>query len=156
MKQKNTPTIKEDKDISQKIDKNPPQNDQTEALEPTAITELLKNNPELGQFLISIFSSTTHSGPLPPSKEFRGYEETLAGSGNRILQMAETQQNHRIAAEQKEQKNDHHIKWMQIGIIILCLSGAFYFGLEDKWIPTSLFAFFAAGLSYKTFKNPKN
>lgn len=41
------------------------------------------------------------SGPLPPAREFRGYEDVLPGAAARILGMAERNQAHRHAQESK-------------------------------------------------------
>ena len=39
--------------------------------------------------------TATWSGPLPTPSDFRDYDETLPGAADRILQMAEQQQDHR-------------------------------------------------------------
>ena len=39
--------------------------------------------------------SLMYVGPLPPSKEFGGYEQALPGAANRILAMAEQESEHR-------------------------------------------------------------
>ncbi len=41
------------------------------------------------------------SGPLPPPEAFKKYEETLKGSADRIITMAEKQQDHRQKIEKK-------------------------------------------------------
>lgn len=43
-----------------------------------------------------------HAGPLPPASEFAAYERTLPSSAERILRMAERQQEHRLAYEKAE------------------------------------------------------
>lgn len=43
-------------------------------------------NDGVGQALMEVF---THSGPLPPSSEFRAYEDILPGAADRIMSMAE-------------------------------------------------------------------
>ncbi|WP_414715667.1 DUF2335 domain-containing protein [Staphylococcus epidermidis] len=45
--------------------------------------------------------SITKSGPLPDSKEFGEYEKALPGAGDRILQMAEDEQENRIELSKK-------------------------------------------------------
>lgn len=51
-------------------------------------------------------SSTTilagFSGPLPPSEQFRRYEEVCPGAADRILGLAEREAEHRHAKETKE------------------------------------------------------
>jgi uncharacterized membrane protein len=46
------------------------------------------------------------SGPLPPPEAFEKYEGTLKGAANRILTMAEKQQDHRINMERKIVKSN--------------------------------------------------
>ena len=46
----------------------------------------------------------TFQGPIPHPDILKGYEETLKGSANRIIAMAENQASHRFAIEQQELK----------------------------------------------------
>lgn len=46
-----------------------------------------------------------YSAPIPPSVEFAGYERTLEGAANRILEMAEKEQAHRIEIEKLAYEN---------------------------------------------------
>jgi len=48
---------------------------------------------------ISLMQLRTHSGPLPQPETFEGYERILPGCAERILVMAEKQQNHRMGLE---------------------------------------------------------
>lgn len=50
--------------------------------------------------------SLSHTGPLPHPDILRGYEETLPGAAERVLEMAEKEQNHRIDMENKLQEAD--------------------------------------------------
>lgn len=45
-----------------------------------------------------------YSGPLPPSDEFQNYEEVLPGAADRIISMAEKEQEGRISAQHKEMR----------------------------------------------------
>ena len=45
---------------------------------------------------LSSLSASIQQSPLPPADMFREYEMTLPGSGDRILSMAEKEQNYRI------------------------------------------------------------
>ena len=49
--------------------------------------------------------SITKRVPLPDSKEFKEYERALHGAGDRILKMAEKEQENRIAITKNEQEN---------------------------------------------------
>jgi len=51
--------------------------------------------------IISSSQSLMYFGPLPPSKEFGNYEQTLPGAANRILAMAEQESEHRRKNEEK-------------------------------------------------------
>lgn len=42
-----------------------------------------------------------YSGPIPPPKMLRDYEQVLSGSADRILSMAEYEQKHRTAYEKR-------------------------------------------------------
>lgn len=44
-----------------------------------------------------------YSAPLPISSEYRGYDEVLPGSANRIMSMAEKEQSHSFGIENREQ-----------------------------------------------------
>ena len=45
---------------------------------------------------VKIEQHSVYSGPLPPAEQFAAYESILPGSAERILQMAEKQQSHRM------------------------------------------------------------
>lgn len=47
----------------------------------------------------SLMQMKSHSGPLPQPEIFEGYERVLPGCAERILLMAEKQQNHRMGLE---------------------------------------------------------
>jgi len=51
--------------------------------------------------IVSSSQSLMYIGPLPPSKEFGNYEQTLPGAANRILAMAEQEAEHRRKNEEK-------------------------------------------------------
>ena len=48
---------------------------------------------------LAAFSAFAYSGPLPPAEQIRAYEDVLPGSADRILSMAERQQDHRMELE---------------------------------------------------------
>ena len=49
----------------------------------------------------AMIKAYTYRGPLPHPKILHGYEEVLPGSADRIIKMAENQQNHRIKSTEK-------------------------------------------------------
>lgn len=59
-------------------------------------------DPEERQIIMRKLS-ITKSGPLPDADEFDRYEKALPGAGDRILQMAEKEQEHRIELTKQEQ-----------------------------------------------------
>lgn len=52
-------------------------------------------SPQLVSMTLAAFSASSWAGPLPPADQIRAYEEVLPGSADRILAMAERQQEHR-------------------------------------------------------------
>jgi uncharacterized membrane protein len=51
--------------------------------------------------LQAVSQQIRYSGPLPTASEFAGYEQAMPGAAERILKMAEEQQSHRHAVENK-------------------------------------------------------
>ncbi|PTI88169.1 DUF2335 domain-containing protein [Staphylococcus simulans] len=74
------------------------------------IDEKLENatDTEERRQIIAREISYTKSGPLPDPKDFKEYEKVLPGSANRIMEMAECNQKHRIDIENKEQEKYYH------------------------------------------------
>lgn len=48
----------------------------------------------------------SYSGPLPPAKEFKGYQEVLPDAPERILSMAEKNQEFRMKITEKSEKHE--------------------------------------------------
>ncbi|WP_455107625.1 DUF2335 domain-containing protein [Porphyromonas sp.] len=65
--------------------------------------------------------SSSFNGPLPHPSHFKGYEDVLAGSAERILAMAEKQQEHSFEQERKT----HALLYMGLWIALIVVSGAF-------------------------------
>ena len=63
------------------------------------------------------------SGPLPPAEQIRAYEEVLPGSADRILSMAERQQEHRLNLEKVTVNEAANRSWwgLRLGFIIAVL-----------------------------------
>ena len=62
------------------------------------------NNSDERREIIAREISLTKSGPLPDPEDFKKYEEVLPGSANRIMEMAEKNQQHRMNLEIVEQE----------------------------------------------------
>lgn len=134
-----------------------------ERVEPQRIESLIKDVEELKELKEILSQEITHiktvesrmeySGPIPPPEVFRGYEEVLPGSADRILKMTEEQLKHRILSESKQL--EHRIAsetklinteaklsyWGLISGFVIAfvgLSGAVYLGIKDKPIPSSI------------------
>lgn len=72
----------------------------------------LERNPDVIQRLIerpiirSMIVSEMHQGPLPPAKTLAGYEKVLPGAAERVMRMAEKEQEHRHEMQKdRQQKN---------------------------------------------------
>ncbi len=61
---------------------------------PSAIKAKLEslNKTELIEVAITATQTTFHSGPLPPASELEGYEQACIGAADRIISMAEAEQ----------------------------------------------------------------
>jgi uncharacterized membrane protein len=80
------------------------------------------------QVLRAIATERVFQGPVPPPEYFRGYEEVLPGAADRILRMAEREQEHRIMWEQEalraEARNSVLGMKFGFGALIILILGA--------------------------------
>ena len=146
---------------------NPPEKSGVvERIDPQLIQSLVKE--QISGILREEITHTRmeYSGPIPPPEVFRGYEDVLPGSADRILAMTEKQVEHRISAENKQL--DHSIavekKLVQneivlsyLGLIsglivaILGLSGAIYLGEKGQTIPSGILSAGTLGSLVRVF-----
>jgi uncharacterized membrane protein len=67
---------------------------------------------------------TTHQGPIPSPEVIAGYEKVLAGSADRIIKMAEKEQEHR---HKLQLKNQTQVGWLtfigQLFAFVIGVSG---------------------------------
>jgi uncharacterized membrane protein len=100
-----------------------------EALE--SIPEEKRNTIMSGIF--AMVESRQFSGPLPAPEDFAKYEENLPGSAERILRMAEKQQEHRIESESKiigyKTSVGKRGQWLGFILVILCIAASVMLGL---------------------------
>ncbi len=82
-----------------------------------------------------IFAQHTYQGPLPPAGELIAYNDAVPDAAERILKMAEAEQKHRHANEDKiiheSIQLDKRTQWMAFGLALLAFTiagGAIYFG----------------------------
>lgn len=94
-----------------------------QSLEPYVQPERIR---EAANVVHALMIQQSHSGPLPSSREFRGYEIVLPGSANRLLEMAEREQQHRHSLEavviHKEATMKGRGQWFALVALILMLS----------------------------------
>lgn len=64
-------------------------------LEPYVLPERMGEAAQV----VSMMIAQSHSGPLPPAREFANYDKALPGAAERILAMAEKEQGHRHGIE---------------------------------------------------------
>lgn len=80
----------------------------------------------------------SHSGPLPSPETLSGYENTLTGAADRIITMAEKQQDHRIDLEKtavRRQFNQSSTgQWIAAILAFSFLGGSVYLGINDHEI----------------------
>lgn len=105
--------------------------------------EILEGLPEEKQKEITVFAAEHFSGPLPHPKILDGYKKVLPDAPERIISMAEKQQDHRINMEERLITGD--IKRADLGIIfgfilylLLFISG-FYFIATGNNLPGYIF-----------------
>ena len=115
-----------------KSDDEPQESDESQ--ESIAIPE---NKEELKKLLLAV--SQEFAGPIPPPSMMKQYEETLPGSADRILKMAENQSEHRQSLEKKKSSfsnREVHIGQVLgffIGVIAIVTGG--YVALSGAQIP---------------------
>jgi uncharacterized membrane protein len=75
--------------------------------------------PSVVSMTLAAFSAF-YTGPLPPAEQIRAYEEVLPGSADRILRMAEHQQEHRQGLEKTTVDEAANRSWwgLRLGFVI--------------------------------------
>ena len=100
------------------------------------LEELLRNeSPELRTHVLRVVKrvETSYSGPLPKPEDFAKYESVQQGAANRILTMAEKQQEHRIACEklivEENLQKDKRGQYLGALIALVCIGASVALGL---------------------------
>lgn len=57
--------------------------------------------------VLSTTAMKAHSGPLPAPEDLARYDQLLPGTAERIIAMAELEQNHRVSMERDAMEADH-------------------------------------------------
>ncbi len=81
--------------------------------------QLLLDEKKIERIVVSIaerrLEYLEHSGPLPHPEILSGYEKVLPGSADRILKMAEKQQDHRTSIENKLVNAENQSRLLGLG-----------------------------------------
>ena len=106
------------------------------------LKETLKglNNNKKREILLSIYQfsikESFHSGPIPDAESLKEYDETIPDGANRIMIMAEKQQEHRISIENKviSSQLNQSKRGQSFGLIIAIIGiiAASFLGYNDK------------------------
>lgn len=114
---------------------------QKEVVRPDVEKVLASIDPEKRSVIVSamVEMRQTFSGPLPRPADFKAYKEVLSNAPERILLMAEKQQQHRIDSEERIIKAD--IRESIFGqvfavlLVVLFLAAAVYLGINGHdWL----------------------
>lgn len=78
----------------------------------------------------------SHSGPLPSEDTVRGYEQASPGSFNRIIAMAEKDQDAVITSSTFKAKSDSDYRMACLGMgliaLLVLVGGIVYLGMNDR------------------------
>lgn len=114
---------------------------QKEVVRPDVEQVLASIDPDKRSVIVSamVEMRQTFSGPLPRPADFKAYKEALPNAPERILLMAEKQQQHRIDSEERIIKAD--IRESIFGqvfavlLVVLFLAAAVYLGINGHdWL----------------------
>jgi uncharacterized membrane protein len=104
---------------------------------PSAVSQQILG-PAGQQGLVAVETSLTLSGPLPAPDVIGGYEKVLPGSADRIIRMAEKEQDHRHALQGRSQTHLVRLTFVgQLFAFVLGISGilgGIYLVKNDKSI----------------------
>jgi uncharacterized membrane protein len=85
--------------------------------------------------LFMMKTTTAHSGPIPDPDTLDRYNSIIPGAGERILVMAENQQNHRMEMEKTSLRRQYNQsgtgQWMAYTIALSFLGASVYVGMHD-------------------------
>jgi len=78
---------------------------------------------EQGLRVVATYMQKIHRGPLPAPEDFEHYNQSLPGAGERILRMAEKQQDHRHGEERRMVTLEYLMRMMgQLGALLALVS----------------------------------
>lgn len=86
-------------------------------------------------------------GPLPRPADLDAYEQAVTSAGDRIIEMAENQNTHRIAQEDLALRANIRIgtrsQWFSLVVVIVGMGLATYLATIDRLAMGGVFAFFS-------------
>ena len=106
---------------------------------------ILDKLPELPERVrVSVAEAMSFVGPLPPPTMYREYENVHAGSAERILAMAEKEQNHRIAWENEalnaSGQETKRGQWLGFTIAAGCIGAATFLAVSGHEVVAAIMA----------------
>lgn len=109
------------------------------------VQRLIKDHPKEVEAMVTVVKRTVsmHRGPLPPVDVLKGYESILEGAADRVVKMAEREQEHRHAIDNKgmelqkthlDKEAEKTKRGQHIGgfVVTLCLIATVLLGVLDK------------------------
>lgn len=81
--------------------------EEVNAINPNLLKNLSAEKKKELASTVFMMQMRSHSGPLPSPETFEGYERVLQGSAERIITMAEKQQDHRMTMESTHLNKEH-------------------------------------------------
>lgn len=104
--------------------------------------EVLERLPE--SVRISVSEAAAFSGPLPPPSMYAGYNEVLPGSAERILSMAEKEQEHRINWEDRALETTTREaalgQWLGFATGLACIASSIYLAMNGNQLVAGILA----------------
>ena len=114
------------------VDAIPAHADEAESVDVGAfIQSLPEDKRDLAtRMYIGVAESKVYQGPLPAPEDLTAYEDILPGAAREIIDMAKTQQEHRIDCERKiieyDIRTGNRGQWMGFVLGILCIAGSLF------------------------------
>ncbi|GEK07503.1 DUF2335 domain-containing protein [Schleiferilactobacillus harbinensis] len=108
-----------------KVGKQDPKSDAQSTNDDQQLDRLLDNIPNAQRLpkeqqreimLLMRSVASRYEGPIPPASELKKYEEALPGAADRIIKMAERQQEHRMSLQSKQL--DYSYTDSHLGIVL--------------------------------------
>ena len=93
---------------------------------------------------VAVVEAASSSGPLPPPAMYSEYERALPGSAERILAMAEKEQDHRIKWEgialNTSAREAKLGQWLGFAIAVACIGAAIFLAVSGHDVVAGIIA----------------